>query len=87
LPSVGTGYIALECPGVARDESPHVMTSVVVRFPPRRMAAVFICEERSGDAWLVIAGSHAWLHGDRRSALADAYWLSSNLGLPVRETP
>jgi hypothetical protein len=61
------------------------MSSAVVRFPPRRMAAVFICEERSGAGWLVLTGSHGWLHGDRRAALADAHWLAWYLGLPVRE--
>jgi len=59
------------------------MTSAVVRFPPRRMAAVWILEHDG--AWLVLARDHGWLHGDRRSALAAAYWLSSNLDLPVRE--
>ena len=62
------------------------MTAAIVRLPPRRMAAVFICKERAGDGWLVIAGSHGWLHGDRRTALQDAHWLAWNLGaLPVRE--
>ena len=58
--------------------------TAVVRFPPRRMAAVFICEERSGAGWLAIAGAHGWLCGSLSEARAMARWLSHNLGLPVR---
>ena len=61
------------------------MTAGVVRFPARRMAAVFICEERAGDGWLAIAGAHGWLCGSLSEARAVARWLSHNLGLPVRE--
>jgi hypothetical protein len=61
------------------------MTARVVRFPPRRMAAVWMLP--LPDSWLVLHGDHAWLHGDRRSALADAHWLGLNLGLPVRVAP
>jgi hypothetical protein len=39
---------------------------------------------REGQAWLVLAGAHSWLHGDERGALDDAAWLSHNLGLPIR---
>jgi hypothetical protein len=55
----------------------------VVRFPTRRCAAVWILEHDGG--WLVLARDHGWIHGDRRSALADAQWLARNLGLPMRE--
>jgi hypothetical protein len=69
------------------------VTAAIVRLPPRRMAAVFICKERAGDGWLVLhgehgwlLGEHGWLLGDRRAALQDAHWLASNLGgLPLRE--
>jgi hypothetical protein len=61
------------------------MTAGVVRFPARRMAAVFICEERAGDGWLAIAGAHGGLCGSLNEARAVARWLSHNLGLPVRE--
>jgi hypothetical protein len=61
------------------------MNAAVIRFPPRRMAAVFICEERAGDGWLAIAGAHGWLCGSLNEARAVARWLSHNLGLPVRE--
>ena len=54
-----------------------------IRFPVRRCLAIWIVA-RDG-AWLVLAGAHGWLHGDRRSALAGARWLSRNLHLPVRE--
>jgi hypothetical protein len=48
-------------------------------------AAVWMLQAREG-GWLVLARGHGWLHDDRRSALADAQWLSNNFGLPVRET-
>jgi hypothetical protein len=54
----------------------------VIRFPTRHSACVWIMRE--GAAWLVRAGAHGWLHGSHYEALADAYWLSRNLGLPVR---
>ena len=53
----------------------------VIRFPPK---AIFIAEDDG--AWLVFTPrGHGWLHGSRRSAIHDAYWLSRNYGLPVRE--
>lgn len=55
----------------------------IVRFPARRAAAVWIL--RDAGAWLVLAGSHGWLHGSRDDADADAGWLSKNLALPVRD--
>jgi hypothetical protein len=62
------------------------MTAAVVRFPPRRASAIFVCEERGGDGWLVLARGHGWLHGSHSDALEDANWLSRNLGdLPIRE--
>jgi hypothetical protein len=51
---------------------------------PRRRAAIWIL--RDEDAWLVVAGSSGWLHGCRREALQDAFWLARNLCLPVRAT-
>jgi hypothetical protein len=56
----------------------------IVRFPLRRIGSILIVRERGG-GWLVLAGSHGWLHGDRRTAFADAHWLARNLGLPMRE--
>ena len=54
----------------------------VIRFPARRGACDWVTRE--GPAWLVVAREHGWLHGDYHAALADARWLSENLGLPIR---
>jgi hypothetical protein len=54
----------------------------VIRFEPRRSTAVWLV--RQGAAWLVLARGHGWLHGDYYDALADAVWLSENLGFVVR---
>jgi hypothetical protein len=58
---------------------------MIKRFPMRRAACVRLLRE-TGGAWLVLALDHGWLHGNRCAALADAQWLSQNLGLPIRET-
>jgi hypothetical protein len=58
--------------------------AAVVRFPPRRSAAVWLLQGRDG-GWLVLARGHGWLHGSRLDALADARWLARNLGFPIRE--
>jgi hypothetical protein len=58
---------------------------MIIRFPPRRSAAVWLFEAREGDGWLVLARGHGWLHGSRLDALADARWLAHNLGYPIRE--
>jgi hypothetical protein len=61
------------------------VTTAIIRFPPRRAAAV--CEERDGDGWFVLAPrGHGWLHGSLAQACADARWLARNLGLPIRVT-
>ena len=57
------------------------MTAVIIPFE----APIFV-REIPGDGWLVSARGHGWLHGDRRSAIADARWLSRNLQLPMRDT-
>ena len=57
------------------------MTVAIIRFPPRRLAAVWILPLESG--WLVLHGAHGWLHGDYRDALTDAEWLAANF---VRRT-
>jgi hypothetical protein len=61
------------------------MTAAIIRFPPRRASAIFVCAERGGDGWLAIAGAHGWLFGSLAEARGAARWLSRNLGLPVRE--
>jgi hypothetical protein len=48
---------------------------------PRR--CVWVLRADAG-GWLVLAGDNGWLHGNFRSAMHDAYWLSQNLGLPIR---
>jgi hypothetical protein len=58
---------------------------VIIRFPPRSIGAVLICRERDGDGWITIVGSHGWVFGTRADAIAEAHWLSRNLGLPIRE--
>jgi hypothetical protein len=59
------------------------MTAAILRFPPRRASAIFVCEERDGGGWLALAGSHGWLHGSHGDAAADARWLANNHGLPI----
>jgi hypothetical protein len=56
------------------------MTAAVIRFPLRRVASVLVVRERGGNGWLVLAGAHGWLHGDWRSAVADAHWLGGISG-------
>jgi hypothetical protein len=51
---------------------------------PRRRAPVAVRITQQNKAWLVVVGAHGWLHGDERSALADARWLAGNFGLPIR---
>jgi hypothetical protein len=57
------------------------MRAEVIRFPLRHSATIRII--RDGPAWLVLALDHGWLHGSLENALADAGWLSANLGLPL----
>lgn len=54
----------------------------LLRFPPRRSAAVWIL--RDAEAWLVLAGVNGWAHGSRDEAAADADWLADNLAMPIR---
>jgi hypothetical protein len=61
------------------------MTATIIRFPPRRVAAILVCEERAGDGWLALAGAHGWLFGSLAEARSEARWLARNLGLPIRE--
>ena len=59
------------------------MTVAIIRFPPRRLAAVWILP-LAESGWLVLLGANGWLHGNYGDAIADARWLSRNTGLPVR---
>jgi hypothetical protein len=58
--------------------------TTVIRFPLRRVGTILICRERNGSGWLVLHGSHGWLHGDYDAAIDDARWLAGNSGLPIR---
>jgi hypothetical protein len=65
------------CRGCAMTAAP------IIQFPPRRRTAILmICADDGG--WLILAGAHAWLHGDYAAALADARCLAQNLALPIR---
>ena len=56
---------------------------MITRFPPRHIAAIFVCA--IDDAWLVLApNGHGWIHGNREEAARDARWLARNFGLPIR---
>jgi hypothetical protein len=52
----------------------------LVRFPTQHSSCVWVLREDA--AWLVLAGSH--VHGDYRTARADAEWMADNLGVPIR---
>jgi hypothetical protein len=54
----------------------------LVRFPVQHASCVWVLREDA--AWLVLADSHGWLHGDFHTAYADAEWLAENLGVPIR---
>jgi hypothetical protein len=59
------------------------MSADIVRFSPRRSAAIWLTREAAG-GWQVLGLGHAWSHGDYADAVEDAIWLSDNRGLPVR---
>jgi hypothetical protein len=59
-----------------------VVTSTIVRFPPRRLVVWIM---RDGGAWLVLAGVHGWVFGNLVDARREAKWLARNHALPVRE--
>ena len=65
---------------VGRPPRTSAMTARVLKFPAK---AIRVIRADSG-AWLVLAGSHGWLHGDQNSAITDAKWLAENYGLPIR---
>ena len=55
--------------------------TTAARFPPRRLAAVWIPLRDAG--WLVLLGAQGWLHGNCDGAIEDASWLAHNTGLPI----
>jgi hypothetical protein len=60
-----------------------VTAAEIIRLPQRCTAAIFIVCADDG-SWLTLASSHGWLFGSRHEALAEAWWLSKNLSLPIR---
>jgi hypothetical protein len=60
----------------------------IIRFPPRRSAAIWLTPSREDPGgWLVLHRGHGWIHGSSAAAAADAVWLSANAGgLPIRES-
>ena len=58
------------------------MTAQIIQFPPRGPFAVHI--ERAGAAWLVTCRDHAWLHGDQRTAVADAIEIARGFGVALQ---
>jgi hypothetical protein len=63
----------------------RVMSATIIRFPPRRSAAIWISRDDDG-AWLVLHRGHGWLHGSSGAASTEAQWLSGNTGMPIRES-
>jgi hypothetical protein len=59
----------------------RIQFGLIIRFPPRRTAAIFVCKD--GDEWLALARGHGWSFSSRSEALNEAQWLSRNLGLPI----
>ena len=57
----------------------------IVRFPPRRSAAVLFARSEPATAGSQLQRAHGWLCGSLHEARAVAHWLADNLGLPVRE--
>jgi hypothetical protein len=60
------------------------VSATILRFPGRAPFDIEIRRENAG-GWLVIAKSHAWLHGDKHSAMRDARWLARNYGTRIHE--
>jgi hypothetical protein len=60
---------------------------IILGFPSSRMTgAVRVERERDGLGWITLAGACGWIHGDRASALRDAYDIAAGLGLTVRSS-
>ena len=59
------------------------MTARVIPCPPRNPFTISV--ERDGPAWLVVCRKHGWLHGDRRSAIAEAKMLARGFGVGICE--
>jgi hypothetical protein len=55
----------------------------VLQFPRRGPFRIEILRE--GEAWLVRARAHGWLHGSYDAARADAEWLANNFGVGIAD--
>jgi hypothetical protein len=49
----------------------------LLQFPWHRQLGIIVEHERNEDGWLVIRGSHGWLHGSAVSAFLEALKLAS----------
>jgi hypothetical protein len=58
------------------------MSATILQFPRRRQRNIIVLHEPD-DGWLVIRGSHGWLHGDIRQAFVDAQELASDDAVTV----
>jgi hypothetical protein len=61
------------------------MSARIIPFQQWRRAPFAVELMRENEAWLVRVRSHAWVHGDKHSALRDARRLSRNFGIPIKE--
>jgi hypothetical protein len=62
------------------------MSAVILQFPSRGPFDIRVEREIDGDAWLVIARSHGWLHGDFVAALRDARDVAAGWGVVVNSS-
>jgi hypothetical protein len=53
------------------------MSATVLQFPQRQQLAIRVEREHDGEGFLVIRGSHGWLHGSAASAFLEAQQLAS----------
>jgi hypothetical protein len=60
-------------------------SSNVIAFPARGPFAVHVMRE--DETWLVTCRSHAWAHGYRSDALAEASSLAAGFGVAVKVIP
>jgi hypothetical protein len=60
------------------------MSDRVIRFPPRRLASVWILS-LGESGWLVLDGAHGWLHCNYGDAIADAPIRRGGKGMTHRD--
>lgn len=61
------------------------MSGTVIRFPPKGPFAIAVMRE--GNAWLVVARDHGWLHGDRHTAMREARELADAWRVGIKVLP